>query len=130
MENAEYPMSVTNAGRRLSITLQADWQNALRDAARAAYAADGYLGETLNFDSPAAFFGQLTEKRWALIHTVQTAGELAVRELARRVGRDVKRVHEDAGALVKLGIFERTASGGVRCPFVDIHVDMHLRHAA
>jgi predicted transcriptional regulator len=84
----------------------------------------------LNFDSPAALFGQLTERRWALIHMLQAAGELSVRELARRVERDIKRAHEDAGALVNLGIFERTASGGVRCPYVDIHVDMHLRHAA
>lgn len=130
MENEEYPMTATQGGRRLSITLQADWRNTLREAARTAYAATGYLGETLNFDSPAAFFGQLTERRWTLIHTLQAAGELPVRELARRVGRDVKRVHEDAGALVNLGIFERTANGGVRCPFADIHVDMHLRHAA
>jgi predicted transcriptional regulator len=130
MENEDYPMTAANAGRRLSITLQADWRNSLREAARAAYSADGYLGETLNFDSPAAFFGQLTERRWALIHTLQAAGELPVRELARRVGRDVKRVHEDAGALVKLGIFERTDSGGLRCPFMDIHVDLHLRNAA
>ena len=75
-------------------------------------------------------WSQLTEKRWALVLTLQAAVELSVRELARRVGRDVKRVHEDAGALVSLGIFERTASGGVRCPYVDIHVDLHLRHAA
>ena len=49
---------------------------------------------------------------------------------ARRVGRDVKRVHEDASALVALGLIERTESGGLICPFADIHVDMHVRRAA
>ena len=33
--------------------------------------------------------------RWASVHTLPGLGELAVRELARRVGRDVKRVHVD-----------------------------------
>ena len=116
--------------RTLTITLQADWKAALCQTARAAAAATTYQGETLNFDSPAAFFSQLTERRWAIINALQGAGEVAVRELARRLGRDVKRVHEDASALAALGLIERTARGGLICPFVDIHVDMHLRRAA
>ena len=50
--------------------------------------------------------------------------------LARRLERDVKRVHEDAGSLVELGLIERTERGGLVCPFDDIHVDMHLKRAA
>jgi predicted transcriptional regulator len=34
----------------------------------------------------------------------QGKGELSVRELARSVGRDVKRVHEDVGILTTLGL--------------------------
>lgn len=116
--------------RTLTITMQPNWQGALRQAARNAFQAGAYQGETLNFDSPAAFFSRLTERRWALINALQGAGELPVRELARRVGRDVKRVHEDASALVDLGLVERTPRGGLLCPFADIHVDMHLRQAA
>jgi predicted transcriptional regulator len=116
--------------RTLTITLQPDWQAALRTAAGKAFQRKSYAGETLNFESPAAFFGQLTEKRWALVRLLQAAGELPVRELARQAGRDVKRVHEDAQALVALGLFEKSESGGVRCPFADIHVDMHLERAA
>jgi hypothetical protein len=44
----------------------------------------------LNFETPGAFFGQLTARHWALVNALQGQGELAVRELARRVGRDVK----------------------------------------
>ncbi len=116
--------------RTLTVTINPDWRASLRAAARGAFAADAYQGETLNFETPAAFFARLTEKRWAMLHALQGAGEVAVRELARRLGRDVKRVHEDAGALVELGLIERTERGGLVCPFDDIHVDMHLRRAA
>jgi len=55
----------------------------------------------------------LTEKRWAIVRACQGKGELSVRELARAVGRDVKRVHEDVMTLAELGLVERTESGGV-----------------
>ncbi|MDP2827893.1 MAG: DNA-binding protein [Sulfuricellaceae bacterium] len=116
--------------RTLTISMQPNWQAALRHAAGDAFQANTYQGETLNFDSPAAFFSRLTERRWVLINALQGSGELPVRELARRVGRDVKRVHEDASVLVDLGLVERTSRGGLLCPFADIHVDMHLSQAA
>ena len=116
--------------RTLTVTIKPDWRAALRAAARNAFAADAYQGETLNFETPAAFFSRLTEKRWALLYALQGAGEVPVRELARRLERDVKRVHGDAGVLVELGLLERTERGGLVCPFDDIHVDMHLKRAA
>lgn len=51
-------------------------------------------------------------------------------EPARRLKRDVKRVHEDAAELVKLGLIDRSERGGLICPYADIHMDMHLRRAA
>lgn len=110
------------AERRLTITMQTDWKSALQ----AAVMADTYQGETLNFQTPEMFFGRLTERRWALIRALLGAGAISVRELARRVGRGIKRVHEDVVVLAELGLVERTESGGVVCPFADIHVDMHL----
>ncbi len=116
--------------RKLTITLQSDWQSALRSMTAKASAQE-YQGETLNFETPGAFFGQLTERRWQLVRTLQEAnGKIGVRELARRLGRDVKRVHEDASALVALGLIERDQAGALTCPYVDIHVDMHLAAAA
>ena len=117
------------AGRTLTITVDPDWQNALRTAARQAFGATDYQGETLNFETPGAFFGKLTERRWALLRRLQGAGEMSVRELARHVGRDVRRVDEDINAQVDVGLVERTDNCGVYCPFADIHVDMHLREA-
>lgn len=112
--------------RRLTITLTPDWQAALRAAGVRAKAAR-YQGEVLNFETPGAFFSRLTDKRWALVHALQGQGELAVRELARRVGRDVKRVHEDVQVLADLGLVERGDSGGVVCPFDSVHIDMHMQ---
>ena len=111
--------------RTLTITLQPDWQGALRLAAQRAQ-ADHYAGEVLNFETPSAFFAHLTERRWALVHSLQASGPMAVRELARRVGRDVKRVHEDVAALTELGLLERTATAGVCCPFAEVHIDMRM----
>ena len=114
--------------RYLTITLQPDWKGALRAVAQTAQ-ADEYQGEILNFESPGHFFGQLSEKRWEIIRTAQGKGEISVRELARAVSRDVKRVHEDVVLLSELGLLERTASGGVLCPYASMHIDMHLKAA-
>lgn len=114
--------------RYLTITLRPDWQAALRAAAKASKAGT-YQGEVLNFETPAQFFGQLTEKRWNIVRAAQGKGELSVRELARIVDRDVKRVHEDVVILAELGLLERTESGGVVCPYTSMHIDMYLRAA-
>jgi predicted transcriptional regulator len=111
--------------RHLTISLQPDWRAALRSAGAMAKAAT-YQGEQLNFESPAIFFSRLSEKRWALVNALQGQGEMAIRELARRVSRDVKRVHEDVQVLTELGMVERTEGGGVACPFAEVHIDMRL----
>ena len=114
--------------RYLTITLQPEWKGALR-AMKQATKANEYQGEVLNFESPGHFFGQLSEKRWEIVRAAQGKGELSVRELARIVGRDVKRVHEDIGILTKLGMLERTEIGGVVCPYSSMHIDMYMKAA-
>jgi len=85
-----------------------------------------YQGETLNFATPATFFSHLSTHRWNILTCLLDSGTLGVRELARRVGRDVRRVHEDAGELVHLGLLEKTAQGALRCPYGRINIDMAL----
>lgn len=111
--------------RTLTIRLQPDWKSALRQASSRAKTRT-YQGEVLNFESPAAFFGRLTERRWEVVRALQGSRPLSMRELARRVGRDVKRVHEDVRTLIDLGLVERV-EGGVTCPFTTVHIDMELR---
>lgn len=114
--------------RYLTITMDNDWKTALRGAVQRAKATT-YQGEVLNFESAGQFFGRLTEKRWDIVHLLQGQGELPVREVARQLSRDVKRVHEDIVTLADLGLVERTEQGGVTCPFDSVHIDMHLKAA-
>ena len=115
--------------RTLTVTLQPDWKAALRQTGRRA-SARTYQGEVLNFESPGVFFGRMTERRWAIVCALKGQGETALRELARRVERDVKRVHVDVQELIELGLVERGEAGGVVCPFATVHIDMELRAAA
>jgi predicted transcriptional regulator len=57
------------------------------------------------------------------------AGELSIREVARRVGRDVKAVHGDMAALMACGIVEKTERGKVVFPYDAVHVDFLLQAA-
>lgn len=51
---------------------------------------------------------------------------MSIREIARRVGRDVRKVHDDIRVMLDLVLIEKTPEGRIVCPYGDIHVDMHL----
>lgn len=87
-------------------------------------------GDTLQFESPAALFRVLTPKRWELIEHLQQLGPSSVRGLARELERDVKRVHEDVGELMKCGLIARTEVRKVHVPYDVIHADFDLRAVA
>jgi predicted transcriptional regulator len=91
--------------------------------------AKSYQGEELAFETPAAFFGRLTERRWELVRMMQGKGAMSSRAIAGLVGRDLKRVHEDVTDLLALGLLERT-DAGVECPFAKIHIDIEMASAA
>ncbi len=88
-----------------------------------------YRGEELSFETSAAFFGRLAERRWELVRMMQGKGALSMRGIAGLVGRDLKRVHEDVTDLLELGLLERTEAG-VECPFARIHIDIEMASAA
>ncbi len=116
--------------RTLTISVDADWQSGLKNAARKAVTATTYQGETLNFQRADEFFSMLTGNRWRLLQAlIEKGSTTGVRELARQLHRDVRRVHDDIIALEKLGLIERTANGGVVCPFDDVHVDVRVTGA-
>ncbi|MFQ5356694.1 MAG: hypothetical protein ACE5DY_09480 [Mariprofundaceae bacterium] len=116
--------------RTLTVSVDADWQGRLRDVACHAETATTYQGETLNFQRPDEFFSMLTGNRWRLLQAlIEAQNSLGVRELARQLQRDVRRVHDDIVVLDRLGLIERTAAGGVTCPFDDVYVDVHVAGA-
>ena len=61
--------------------LRPDRRVALREGGRPAQEAP-WSGRGARLRMRGAFFGQLTERGWALLHALQGKGELAVRELA------------------------------------------------
>ncbi|MFC3340471.1 hypothetical protein [Paracandidimonas soli] len=111
----------------LTITTDPDWKTALRKAggiAQKSLTTKQNQPDILNFESPGAFFANLNERRWALLRIMLGQGTVGVRELARRVGRDVKGVHTDASVLVSLGLLQRNSNGALCCPYDRIRVDM------
>jgi predicted transcriptional regulator len=96
----------------------------------AAWQSGEYAGEHFDFESPAALFRVLTPKRWELVECLQKTGPLGVRALARALGRDVKRVHDDATAMIRVGMVEKTTDGKLVVPFAEIRAEFMLRAAA
>lgn len=72
----------------------------------------------------------LNANRWALLKALSGAGAVGVRELARRVGRDVKGVHTDAAALVACGLVDKTEAGALVFPYQGVRVEFEVRTAA
>ncbi len=86
--------------------------------------------DLLTVAAPAQLFSVLTPKRWALIESLQALGTSSLRGLARELGRDVKRVHEDVAMLLDWGLIERTDDRKITVPYDVIHADFDLRAAA
>ena len=86
-------------------------------------------GEFISFISADLLWRVLTAKRWEILQAMTGHGEMAIREIARRVGRDVKAVHGDVQGLLKAGVIERGVRGVV-FPYDAVHVDFTLTKAA
>lgn len=86
-------------------------------------------GEFISFETPALLFKVLTQKRWELLSVMTGAGPITLREAARRIERDVKAVHGDVHALLKVGILQKTGDGRIEFPFDAVHVSFMLKAA-
>ncbi len=86
-------------------------------------------GSFISFVSAELLWKVITPKRWEVLRVLTGAGPIAIREIARRVGRDVKSVHGDVQALLKAGVIERSENGRILFPYDEIHVDFVLRAA-
>jgi predicted transcriptional regulator len=86
-------------------------------------------GAFISFVSPELLWRVITPKRWGVLRAMTGAGPLAIREVARRVGRDVKSVHGDVQALLKAGVLDRADDGRILFPYDEVHVDFVLRAA-
>ena len=119
--------------RKAIIQIRKDDETVIAEAARGfvrAWKTGKSAADVFTFSSPAQLFTVLTPKRWELIERLQAAGPVSLRGLARALGRDVKRVHEDVAVLIEWGFIERTVDRKIRVPFDVIHADFDLRPAA
>jgi predicted transcriptional regulator len=86
--------------------------------------------DVFTFSSPTQLFSVLTPKRWSLIEQLQKSGPSTYRALAKQLQRDVKRVHEDATALIQWGLVATHDDGGIYVPYDVIHAGFDLKAAA
>ena len=88
------------------------------------------VGNFLSFPSEELLFTVLTARRWTLLRALTGAGPLGVRELARRVGRDVKGTHTDAQALVKAGVIDKLPDGKLHFPYDEVRLALVMTSQA
>ncbi|MCL1861855.1 MAG: transcriptional regulator [Proteobacteria bacterium] len=81
------------------------------------------------FTSRESLLDTLTARRWALIEALTGAGPTGVRELARRVSRDIKGVHTDAQVLVLCGLVNKAADGKLHFPYNAVRVEFMAKAA-
>jgi len=86
-------------------------------------------GARIEFATPELLWRVLAPNRLAILRAMSGAGPLALREIARRVDRDVKGVHTDVHSLLLAGVLDRRAEGFV-FPFDSVHVDFTFQAAA
>ena len=86
-------------------------------------------GAFISFATPELLWKAITPKRWEVLRAMTGAGPVAIREVARRVDRDVKSVHGDIQALLKAGVLDRADDGRIVFPYDEVHVDFVLSAA-
>ncbi|CAB3665250.1 HVO_A0114 family putative DNA-binding protein [Paraburkholderia rhynchosiae] len=68
----------------------------------------------------------LTPMCWQIIQEMTGAGAMSIRELARRVDRDVTGVDEDVHALLNTGVLDHDESDAIVFPYDKVHVDFWI----
>ncbi|MFP4360423.1 MAG: transcriptional regulator [Alphaproteobacteria bacterium] len=93
--------------------------------ARAAFAGEAQ-GARIALASVDLLWRVASPKRHAILRAMTGAGALTIREVARRVDRDVKAVHGDVHALLDAGLVDRTDDGRVAFPYDAVRVAFDL----
>ncbi|KKB13163.1 hypothetical protein VE25_03530 [Devosia geojensis] len=84
---------------------------------------------SLNFASYDDMHRILAPSRLAIVKVLAGQGPLSIREVARRVSRDVQAVHRDVTMLINTGVIDRTEKG-VEFPYDRIHFEFDVSAAA
>lgn len=98
-----------------------------REAARRAAQAARGRGAFINFASPELLFKLLSTKRREILLALIGAGPVSIREISRRMERDIKAVHGDVTMLLTAGVLRKNDDGQIELPFDAVRVDVVLR---
>lgn len=79
----------------------------------------------LTFPDLPALLNALTPKRLELLRALHAEPAPSIKALARRLGRDYKRVYEDVETLADSGLLDRE-DGSLRAPYDSIAAEMRL----
>lgn len=72
----------------------------------------------INFQNPSDLRALLTDRRVELLRSIMTEQPDSIRQLADRVDRDVKTVHDDLQVLAEYDIVQFEQAGQAKRPFV------------
>jgi len=84
----------------------------------------------IGFATPELMWRILNANRQAILKAMTGAGPLGLRELARKLGRDVKAVHTDTRILLNAGVIDRTEDGKLLFPYRHVKMQFEFDAAA
>jgi predicted transcriptional regulator len=105
-----------------TVTIGVSDIEALKRRTEAAFRGESQ-GERISFASVELLWKALTPRRWGLIRAMAGQGPMSLRAAARLVGHDVKTVHGDVQALLKVDVLEKDEAGRIVFPYDAVHVD-------
>jgi predicted transcriptional regulator len=101
------------------------FQDVLSDVAQACKKGTT-LDTRISFASVEDLWKTISPKKMDILKVMTGAGEMGIREISRKVGRDVSAIHRDIQALILAGVVQRTDNGKVVFPYDVMHVDFTI----
>lgn len=85
---------------------------------------------SIGFENVPQFAKVFTPKRWELISELKKFGAVSIYELAKRLDRHYRNVHQDVALLPEWLVIEKDAQGKAFVPWDEIDVRLPLAVAA
>ncbi|MEZ5537180.1 MAG: hypothetical protein R3F02_16340 [Thiolinea sp.] len=85
---------------------------------------------SIGFETVPQFARVFTAKRWELISELKKLGAVSIYELAKRLDRHYRNVHQDVALLMEWLVIEKNGQGKIFVPWDEIDVRLPLQAAA
>lgn len=111
-----------------TVTLSVESEKSVINSALKAFSGEEQ-GDYISFASFELLWKVLAPNRMAIVKCLTGSEPLALREIARRLDRDVKAVHTDVQLLLRSGVLDKDDNGKIAFVYDAIHVDFMLEAA-